>query len=545
MDRSVQDLLDWKKLKAEKLMITKLKQEAEYNQRNSFTPKILNKSRILMKSRRLSSKKKKVEVRLYELSKKRNQRLTTLSKSPAYAKKGSKGQKHASRTRTKNPRTSRRKKKNKAKIAATGHNSKSRNPKRSRSLKNKQGALPARDPQIMALRESADPRMISNALENPNWRPRTPKPRRRSRKRRAGQDPTGRTPTRENSKEDSQKRTMEATLDSKDTRIFENSFDRKSLESFKNNTVSSAVFLKNCEIDEKKKNHRRKKRRKPDLLRTIGAAGEAANSLKDLNQLNNGLKNANNDLSDPARVRPSHNNSPNFMVKLKNEDQDKSSSKHQFGYQNSLALYREKIMDSHSSCSYSDKPPLSQNLRVSGKLSEFKLMKGDDRHRLEQLEMIQSSKENIDLNSALGALNQIRDNWGKTNPKSGKNGGKKGPRRRSRSRKFQKKGRNGSRGRNQPGGPLKEKKGAKGAQQAPEKRRQPFGVRETRYDHVSNIISTVANIKTPREFMDGESHFGEENGKNYIIVDGGVKIYYKDSALSDLINVNMRQKMAL
>ena len=70
-NRSFKDLFEWQKKNEEKIFQTMLVRR-ENEQKFSFTPKISQKSRNMMKH--LSSTKMNVGDRLYELSKKRRQR---------------------------------------------------------------------------------------------------------------------------------------------------------------------------------------------------------------------------------------------------------------------------------------------------------------------------------------------------------------------------------------------------------------------------------------------------------------------------------------
>lgn len=62
--------MNWKKVKNQKIANNMMREHSE-SQKFNFTPKISKKSKELAKKRRFSSRKKKVEDRLFEISKKK------------------------------------------------------------------------------------------------------------------------------------------------------------------------------------------------------------------------------------------------------------------------------------------------------------------------------------------------------------------------------------------------------------------------------------------------------------------------------------------
>lgn len=60
-------------------------------------------------------------------------------------------------------------------------------------------------------------------------------------------------------------------------------------------------------------------------------------------------------------------------------------------------------------------------------------------------------------------------------------------------------------------------------------------------DAFKNMMVNIRRMKEPKSFMK-EGTVGESNGAKYVMVDG-VKIFYNNSSLSDIINLNLRKKM--
>lgn len=60
-------------------------------------------------------------------------------------------------------------------------------------------------------------------------------------------------------------------------------------------------------------------------------------------------------------------------------------------------------------------------------------------------------------------------------------------------------------------------------------------------DAFSTMMKKMKRLKEPSEFMQ-EGEGGEEQDGKFLMVNG-VKIYYQDSSLSDIINMNLRKKV--
>jgi len=73
------------------------------------------------------------------------------------------------------------------------------------------------------------------------------------------------------------------------------------------------------------------------------------------------------------------------------------------------------------------------------------------------------------------------------------------------------------------------------------KRKSKEKPQETKENSVNLIMKSVSKLPIPREFMN--KNHGFEDGKNFIEVNG-VKIFYQEKSIANIINLNMRKRIS-